>query len=101
MYRGDELLEIARHITLYGDTSTHNKFLMVKFDKPSWRKLYLTSLGFNEVDLHTQLRFYDTLDVKYPSVEAFTRALEIILLGDIKPEMRLLKFKFNDEFRPW
>ena len=101
MYRGHTLLEIARHITLYGGTSTHNKFLMIKFDKPSWRKLYRTSLEFNEVDLYTQSRFHDTLNGKYPSVEAFTRALEVILLGDIEPEMRLLKFKFSDEFRPW
>ncbi len=74
---------------------------MIRFDKPSWRKLYIVSEMFKEKDLFTQSRFHDTLNGKYPSVEAFTRALEIILLGDIKPEMRLLKFKFCDEFRPW
>ncbi len=101
MYRGHTLLEVARHITLYGGTSTHNKFLMIRFDKPSWRKLYIVSEMFKEKDLFIQSRFHDTLNGKYPSVEAFTRVLEIILLGDIKPEMRLLKFKFSDEFRPW
>ena len=74
---------------------------MIRFDKPSWRKLYIVSEMFKEKDLFTQSRFHDTLNGKYPSVEAFTRVLEIILLGDIKPEMRLLKFKFCDEFRPW
>ena len=101
MYRGHTLLEVARQITLYGGTSSHNKFLMNKFDKPAWRKLHRTSVKFIDVDPRTISRFHDTLNNKYPSVEAFTRALEIILLGDIEPKMRLLEFKFNDEFRPW
>ncbi len=97
MYRGRELLEIARHITLYGGTSSDNKFLMIRFDKPAWRKLHRTSVEFIDVDPWTISRFHDTLNRKYPSVEAYTRALEIILLGDIKPKMRLRKFTFNDE----
>jgi len=101
MYRGHTLLEVARHITLYGRTSTHNKFLVNKFSRPSWGKLYLTEEKFRNTDPYTISRLHDTLNGKYPSVEAFTRVLENILLGDIEPEMRLLKFKFCDEVRPW
>ena len=97
MYRGHALLEIARHITLYGGTSSDNKFLMIRFDKPAWRKLFRTSVEFIDADPYTISRFHDTVNGKYPSVEAYTRVLEKILLGDIEPKMRLRKFTFSDE----
>ena len=97
MYRGHELLQVARHITMYGGTSSDDKFLMIRFDKPAWRKLHRTSVKFIDVDPWTISRFHDTLNRKYPSVEAYTRVLEKILLGDIEPKMRLRKFTFSDE----
>ena len=100
MYRGHTFLEVARHITLYGDTSMDNKSIQIKFDRPSWRKLYKVGQKFNEEeDLYTISRFRDTLNYKYPSVEAYTKVLEVVLIGDIKPKMRLKEFKF-DEVRP-
>ena len=82
---------------MYGGTSSDNKFLMIRFDKPAWRKLYRTSVKFIDVEPWTISRFHDTLNRKYPSVEAYTRVLEKILLGDIEPKMRLRKFTFSDE----
>ena len=99
MYRGHKLLEIARHITLYGSTSMDNKSLVKSFDKPSWRKLHFLNEKFREADLYTQSRYHDTLNYKYPSVEAFTKVLEVVLVGDIKPKMKMREFKF-DEVRP-
>ena len=105
MYRGHKLLEIARHITLYGETSLSNitslsnKSIQIKFNKPSWRKLHFVGERFREMDLYTQSRCRDTLNYKYPSVEAYTKVLEKILIGDIEPKMRLKEFKF-DEVRP-
>ena len=99
MYRGHKLLEIARHITLYGSTSMDNKSLVKSFDKPSWRKLHFLNEKFREADLYTQSRYHDTLNHKYPSVEAFTKVLEVVLVGDIKPKMKMREFKF-DEVRP-
>lgn len=96
MYRGHVLLEIARHITLYGGTSSDNKFIMIRFAPPSWRKLHRVSESFRERDLYTQSRFHDSLNGKYPSVRAYIKALEKILLGDIEPKMRLEKFKFGE-----
>ena len=99
MYRGGRLLEIARHISLYGGTSNDNKFLMARFDQPSWRKLYIVSERFRERDLYIQSRFHDTMNRKYPSVKAYTKALEKILIGDIEPKMEMKAFSF-DEVRP-
>ena len=105
MYRGHKLLEVARHITLYGETSLSNIStlsnisIQIKFDKPSWRKLHFLNERFREADLYTQSRYHDTLNHKYPSVEAFTKVLEVVLIGDIEPKMRLKEFKF-DEVRP-
>ena len=99
MYRGHKLLEVARHITLYGETSLSNISTQTKFDKPSWRKLHFLNERFREADLYTQSRYHDTLNHKYPSVEAFTKVLEVVLIGDIEPKMRLKEFKF-DEVRP-
>ncbi len=97
MYRGHKLLEVARHITLYGETSLSNistlsnMSIQIKFDKPSWRKLHFVGERFREVDVYTKSR---TLNHKYPSVEAFTKVLEVVLIGDIEPKMRLKEFKF-------
>jgi hypothetical protein len=99
MYRGHKLLEVARHMTTYGESSSSNKSLQIKFDKPSWRKLHLLNERFRESDLYTQSRYHDTLNHKYPSVEAFTKVLNVVLIGDIKPKMNLREFKF-DEVRP-
>ena len=99
MYRGHKLLEVARHITLYGDTSMDNKSIQIKFDKPSWRKLHFLNERFREADLYTQSRYHDTLNHKYPSVEAFTKVLEVVLIGDIKPKKNMREFKFM-EVRP-
>ena len=105
MYRGHKLLEVARHITLYGETSLSNistlsnMSIQIKFDKPSWRKLHFLNERFREADLYTQSRYHDTLNHKYPSVEAFTKVLEVVLIGDIKPKMKMREFKF-DEVRP-
>lgn len=109
MYRGHKLLEVARHITLYGETSTDNKFIQIKFDRPSWRKLHSLNERFiqkkstltfdNRADLYTISRYHDTLNHKYPSVEAFTKVLGVVLIGDIKPKMNMREFKF-DEVRP-
>jgi len=99
MYRGHTFLEVARHITLYGDTSMDNKSIQIKFDKPSWRKLHFLNERFREADLYTQSRYHDTLNYKYPSVEAYTKVLEVVLIGDIEPKMRLKEFKFM-EVRP-
>ena len=99
MYRGHKLLEIARHVTLYGDTSMDNKSIQIKFDRPSWRKLHFLNERFREADLYTQSRYHDTLNHKYPSVEAFTKVLGVVLIGDIKPKKNMREFKF-DEVRP-
>ena len=99
MYRGHKLLEIARHITVYGYTSTDNRCIQIKFDRPSWRKLHFTGERFRERDLYTISRYHDTLNHKYPSVEAFKKVLEVVLVGDIKPKMKMRRFKF-DEVRP-
>jgi len=99
MYRGHKLLEVARHVTCYGQSSLSNKLIESSFDRPSWRKLYKVGQKFPETDLYTISRFHDTLNHKYPSVEAFTRVLEIVLVGDIKPKMKMREFKF-DEVRP-
>lgn len=99
MYRGHKLLEVARHMTTYGESSSSNKSLQIKFDKPSWRKLHLLNERFREADLYTQSRYHDTLNHKYPSVEAFTKVLNVVLIGDIKPKMKMREFKF-DEVRP-
>ena len=99
MYRGHKLLETARHITLYGDTSMDNKSIQTKFDKPSWRKLHFLNERFREADLYTQSRYHDTLNHKYPSVEAFRKVLGVVLIGDIKPKKNMREFKF-DEVRP-
>ena len=99
MYRGHKLLEVARHITLYGETSLSNISTQTKFDKPSWRKLHFLNERFREADLYTQSRYHDTLNHKYPSVEAYTKVLGKILVGDIKPKMKMREFKF-DEVRP-
>ena len=99
MYRGHKLLEIARHVTCYGESSSSNQSLQIKFDRPSWRKLHFLNEKFREADLYTQSRYHDTLNHKYPSVEVFTKVLEIVLVGDIKPKMKIKEFKF-DEVRP-
>ena len=99
MYRGGKLIEVARHVTLYGNSSASNKFVEARFDRPSWRKLHFLNERFREADLYTQSRFHDTLNRKYPSVEAFTKVLEVVLIGDIKPKMKMKAFKF-DEVRP-
>ena len=105
MYRGHKLLEVARHITLYGETSLSNistlsnMSIQIKFDKPSWRKLHFLNERFREADLYTKSRYHDTLNHKYPSVEAYTKVLGKILVGDIKPKKRMKTFKF-DEVRP-
>lgn len=99
MYRGHKLLEVARHMTTYGESSSSNRPLQIKFDKPSWRKLHLLNERFREADLYTQSRYHDTLNHKYPSVEAFTKVLNVVLIGDIKPKMKMREFKF-DEVRP-
>jgi len=99
MHRGHTFLEVARQITLYGDTSMDNKSIQNKWDRPSWRKLYFTGERFREADLYTQSRFHDTLNRKYPSVEAYTKVLEVVLVGDFKPRMKVGEFKF-DEVRP-
>ena len=102
MYRGHKLLEVARHITVYGETSLRNvttlsnKSIQIKFDKPSWRKLHFLNERFREADLYTQSRYHDTLNHKYPSVEAFTKVLEVVLVGDIKPRMKMREFKFDE-----
>lgn len=102
MYRGHKLLEIARHITVYGETSLRNvttlsnKSIQIKFDKPSWRKLHFLNERFREADLYTKSRYHDTLNHKYPSVEAFTKVLEVVLVGDIKPRMKMREFKFDE-----
>ena len=99
MYRGHKLLEVARHITLYGDTSMDNKSIQIKFSRPSWRKLHILNERFREADLYTQSRYHDTLNYKYPSIEAFAKVLEVVLIGDIKPKYTMKTFKF-DEVRP-
>ena len=99
MYRGGKLIEVARHVTLYGNSSASNKFVEARFDRPSWRKLYFVSQRFKEEDLYIISRFHDTLNYKYPSVEAYTKVLEVVLIGDIKPKMKMREFKF-DEVRP-
>ena len=99
MYRGHKLLEVARHVTCYGSTSMDNKSLVKSFDRPSWRKLYKMGQKFQEEDLYTISRFHDTLNHKYPSVEAYTKVLEVVLIGDIKPKYTMKTFKF-DEVRP-
>lgn len=99
MYRGHKLLEVARHITLYGDTSMDNKSIQIKFDRPSWRKLHILNERFREVDLYTISRYHDTLNYKYPSIEAYTKVLKVVLIGDIKPKYTMKAFKF-DEVRP-
>tara|TARA_B100000963_G_C22252224_1_gene504736 strand:- start:202 stop:624 length:423 start_codon:yes stop_codon:yes gene_type:complete len=99
MYRGHKLLEVARHVTCYGESSSSNQSLQIKFDRPSWRKLYKVGQKFPEADLYTISRFHDTLNHKYPSVEAYTEVLEIVLVGDIKPKKKMKEFKF-DEVRP-
>jgi len=96
MHRGHKLLAIARHITLYGYTTNDNKSIQIKFDKPSWRKLYFTGERFREMDLYTQSRGRDTLNHKYPSVEAYTKVLEVVLVGDFKPKMKVREFKFDE-----
>ncbi len=105
MYRGHKLLEIARHITVYGETSLRNvttlsnMSIQIKFDKPSWRKLHFLNERFREADLYTKSRYHDTLNHKYPSVEAFTKVLGVVLIGDIKPKKNMKEFKFM-EVRP-
>ena len=99
MYRGHKLLEVARHMTTYGESSSSNRPLQIKFDKPSWRKLHFLNERFREADLYTQSRYHDTLNHKYPSVEAFTKVLNVVLIGDIKPKYTMKTFKF-DEVRP-
>ena len=99
MFRGHKLLEIARHITLYLETSTDNVPIMINFSRPSWLKLHKVNEKFREADLYTISRYHDTLNYKYPSVEAFTKVLEVVLIGDIKPKMKMREFKF-DEVRP-
>ena len=99
MYRGHKLLEVARHVTTYGESSSSNQSLQIKFDKPSWRKLHFLNEKFREADLYTQSRYHDTLNHKYPSVKVFTKVLEVVLIGDIKPKMKMREFKF-DEVRP-
>jgi len=101
MYRGHRLLLVARHITIYGRTSSDEKEIMIRFSPPSWYKLHRVGESFKERDLYTQSRFHDTLNQKYPSVRAYIKALEKILIGDIKPKMKMKGFKFSDEVRPW
>lgn len=96
MYRGHKLLEIARHITLYLETSTDNVPIMINFSRPSWLKLHQVNEKFREADLYTISRYHDTLNHKYPSVEAFTKVLEVVLIGDIKPKMKMRAFKFDE-----
>ena len=98
-YRGHKLLEIARHITLYLETSNDNVPIMINFSRPSWLKLHKVTERFRETDLYTQSRFRDTLNYKYPSVEAYTKVLEAVLIGDIKPKYDMKAFSF-DEVRP-
>ena len=98
MYRGHTFLEVARHVAIYGATSPDtyyiqiNKHLQFISDKPSWCKLHLNRIKFDGLDLYTQSRFHDTLNKKYPSVEAYTRVLEKILLGDIEPKKAMPTF---------
>lgn len=99
MYRGHKLLEIARHITCYGQSSSSNEHIVFSFDRPSWRKLHFLNERFREADLYTISRYHDTLNHKYPSVEAFTEVLRVVLIGDIKPKMIMPEFSF-DEVRP-
>ena len=99
MYRGHKLLEVARHVTCYGQSSSSNELIESSFDRPSWRKLYKMCQKFKEADLYTISIFHDTLNHKYPSVEAYTKVLEVVLVGDIKPKMKMKAFKF-DEVRP-
>ena len=99
MYRGHKLLEVARHVTCYGESSSSNQSIQIKFDRPSWRKLHFLNERFRETDLYTQSRYHDTLNYKYPSVEAYTKVLEVVLIGDIKPKYTMKTFKF-DEVRP-
>ena len=99
MYRGHKLLQVARHVTCYGESSYSNQSIQIKFDIPSWRKLYKMGQKFQDEDLYTISRFHVTLNHKYPSVEAFTKVLEVVLIGDIKPKMKMREFKF-DEVRP-
>jgi hypothetical protein len=99
MYRGHKLLEIARHITLYGSTSLDNESIRIKSAPPSWRKLHFLSERFREKNLYTQSRFHDSLNQKYPSVRAYIRTLEKILGGDMGPKMKMKAFKFG-EVRP-
>ena len=99
MYRGHKLLEVARHVTCYGRSSLSNKLIESSFDRPSWCKLFKVGQKFPETDLYTISRFHDTLNHKYPSVEAYTKVLETVLVGDIKPKMKMKEFKF-DEVRP-
>ena len=99
MYRGHKLLEVARHVTCYGESSSSNELIESSFDRPSWRKLHFLNERFREADLYTQSRYHDTLNHKYPSVEAYTKVLEVVLIGDIKPKMKMREFKF-DEVRP-
>ena len=96
MYRGHKLLEVARHVTCYGQSSLSNELIESSFDRPSWRKLYKVGQKFPEEDLYTISRFHDTLNHKYPSVEAYTKVLEIVLVGDIKPKMKIKAFKFDE-----
>jgi len=95
MYRGHKLLEVARHVTCYGESSSSNELIESSFGRPSWRKLYKVGQKFQEEDLYTISRFHDTLNHKYPSVEAFTKVLEVVLIGDIKPKMKMREFKFE------
>ena len=97
MYRGHTLLEIARHVTVYGRTLSDNKSLCDRFSPPSWYKLHMVSESFRERDLYTQSYKRETLNQKYPSVRAYIKDLENILIGDIEPKMRLeKKFKFGE-----
>ena len=96
MYRGHKLLEVARHVTCYGQSSLSNELISSSFGRPSWRKLYKVGQKFEEEDLYTISRFHDTLNYKYPSVEAYTKVLEVVLIGDIKPKMKMKAFKFDE-----
>ena len=96
MYRGHKLLEVARHVTCYGQSSLSNELISSSFGRPSWRKLYKVGQKFEEEDLYTISRFHDTLNHKYPSVEAYTKVLEVVLIGDIKPKMKMKAFKFDE-----
>jgi len=87
---------VARHITIYGRTSSDEKEIMIRFSPTSWYKLHRVGESFKERDLYTQSRFHDTLNQKYPSVRAYIKALEKILIGDIKPKMKMRAFKFDE-----